>query len=96
VLAQAQSGSWHLVGSHEYPKADGLVVGPSIAPSCASASSGSRAETSAYTRITGRGWSVQRNGGAIQAGKGATSGAGEPRCAFGRMWIRTKKEANDL
>lgn len=96
VLAQAQSGSWHLVGSHEYPKADGLVVGPSIAPSCANASSGRRAGTSAYTRITGPGWLVQRNGGAEQAGKETTSWAGEPRCAFERTWIRSKKQANDL
>lgn len=99
VLAQAQLGSWHLVGSHEYPNADGLVVGPFITPSCANASSGRRAEASAYASITGRGWLVQRNGGAKQAGEGATSWTGEPPYAFEileRKWFRNKKEASDL
>lgn len=40
VLAQLQLGSLHFEASQEYPNASGLVVGPSIPPSWASASSG--------------------------------------------------------
>lgn len=44
VLAQLQDGSRHSVGSHEYPAAEELEVGPEIPPSCANASKGAKVD----------------------------------------------------
>jgi len=33
ALAQLQLGNWHWLGSHEYPAADELLVGPEMEPS---------------------------------------------------------------